>query len=218
MTPASECRTAAKIAPVKPPAQSRWRSRILVAGCLALLSIPLFLVTWNNGLRQFLFPKKWGVVEPGRIYRSGQISPRLIERTLERNHIGLIIDLSSDDNEDARAEREVTTRLKIPRLDLFLHGNGVGDPNVYVKALSAIIEADRHHTPVLVHCQAGTERTGGVIATYRILVEGESQEKAFTEARSYGHSDGENPHLVPFVREHLDEWRAELLRRQLVGG
>lgn len=218
MTASSEFRTKAKVVPVKTSAPSRWRARFLIAACTALVAVPLALVTWNNGLRQFLFPKKWGVVEPGRIYRSGQISPRLIERALERNHIGLVIDLSSDNNEDERAEHDATSRLNIPRLDMFLHGNGVGDPNVYVKALSAIIEADRKHTPVLVHCQAGTERTGGVIAAYRILVEGQSQETAFAEARSYGHSDRENPHLVPFVREHLEEWRAELIRRHLIDG
>jgi protein tyrosine/serine phosphatase len=177
-----------------------------------------FIIAWNNGLRTYLRPKKWGVVEPGRLYRSGQISQRLIRPTLTKNHIGLIIDMSIEDTPDTRAEREAVKQLNIQRVALPLRGNGVGNPDYYVTALSMIIEAERKQCPVLVHCQAGTERTGGVIAAYRILVDGMSEEQAFAEARSYGHNDRENPHLVPFIEEHLKEWKTALAERHLIGG
>jgi protein tyrosine/serine phosphatase len=194
----------------------RFPKWLLIAIAVAAVAVGL-LIAWNNGLKTVFKPKKWGVVEAGKLYRSGQISERLIRPTLTKNHIGLVIDMSVEDTPDARAEREAVKELNIQRVTLPLRGNGVGDPERYVTALSMIIEAERKHCPVLVHCQAGTERTGGVIAVYRILVDGMSEEKAFAEARSYGHSDRENPHLVPFIEEHLKEWKTELTKRHLVG-
>ena len=201
-----------------PPApRRRWVLRLLLAACILALAAGLSLVAWNNGVKQYLFPKKFGVVEPGRIYRSGQISAKLIGPTLSKYQIGLVIDLSQEDTPDSRAEREIESEKKIPRLSLPLGGDGVGNPEFYVQAISAMVESDRGHRPVLVHCQAGTERTGGVIAAYRILVEGKPEDEAFAEARSYGHSNRDNPDLVPFVKQHLPQWRMELLEKHVIG-
>jgi protein tyrosine/serine phosphatase len=193
----------------------RWPLWVVLAVALIVVA-GLALIAWNNGVKQYLYPKKFGVVEPGRIYRSGQISARLLGPTLGKYHIGMVIDLSMEDTPDSRAERQVETERNIRRLSLPLGGDGVGNPDYYVQALTAMIEADRSHTPVLVHCQAGTERTGGVVAAYRILVEGKPEDLAFAEARSYGHSDRDNPQLVPFVKEHLQQWRAALVAGHLI--
>lgn len=40
--------------------------------------------------------------------------------------------------------------------------------------------------PVFVHCQAGKDRTGLVVAAYEILFQGRSVEEAITERRSFG--------------------------------
>src|SRR5215469_2630596 len=144
----------------------------------------------------------FGVVEPGRIYRSGQISRHVIRRTLADNHIGVIIDLSSrwEATPDAKAERVVAHDLGIERINLTLLGNGTGDPNIYPKVIEDIIRGNREGKAVLVHCQSGAQRTGGVVATYRILVEGQAPEQAFTEMERYGHSPHSNPKLIPFIR------------------
>jgi len=196
-------------------AKSRQVKALLIAIALAAVAVGLF-IAWNNGLKTVFLPKKWGVVEPGKLFRSGQISQRLIRPTLTKNHIGLVIDMSIEDTPDARAEREAVKELNIQRVTLPLRGNGVGNPDHYLTALSMIIEAERKQCPVLVHCQAGTERTGGVIAVYRMLVEGMPEARAFAEARSYGHNDRENPHLVPFIEEHLQEWKTALTERHLI--
>ncbi len=195
--------------------KSRFALWVWVAIAAGVLFIAL-LIAWNNGLKTLFVPKKWGVVEPGKLFRSGQISQRQIRTTLAKNHIGLIVDMSIEDTPDTRAERAAVKELNIQRVALPLRGNGVGNPDFYVTALSMIVEAERKHCPVLVHCQAGTERTGGVIAAYRILVNGMSEKEAFAEARSYGHDDRENPHLVPFVEEHLKEWRTALAEHHLI--
>lgn len=167
-------------------------------------------IGWFAGLRNRFEPVNFGVVEPGRLYRSGQISEPVIRRTLRNNHIGLIVYLSNDNTPDERAEEAAAKEMGVRRVNLGLSGDGLGDPNVYPKALADIVEANRQGKAVLVHCQSGAQRTGGIIATYRILVEGRSPDEAFAEMKRYGHDPKHNPALIPWIREHLPRWKSQL--------
>lgn len=181
-----------------------WIGVFLVAAAISLT------IWWFAGLRNQFVPVNFGVVEPGRIYRSGQISKEVIGRTLKNDHIGLIINLNGYDTDDALVEQKTANELGIQQELLSLGGDGLGDPNVYPKALADIVKANRQGKAVLVHCQSGAQRTGGVIATYRILVEGKSPDEAFAEMERYGHEPKHNPLLIPFIRQHLDQWRTQL--------
>ena len=46
---------------------------------------------------------------------------------------------------------------------------------------------DEKNLPVLLHCFAGTHRTGAYVAVYRMDFEGWSSEKALTELRGLGY-------------------------------
>ena len=139
-----------------------------------------------------------------------QISRRVLRQTLLDHHIGLIIDLSHEESTDAQAERSIADDMHIPRVNFRLGGDGLGDPAVYPAAIETILLANRDGKAVLVHCQSGEQRTGGIIATYRILVEGMPRDDAFAEAKRYHHSPHSNPKLFPFVENHLAEWKARL--------
>src|SRR5579871_5006004 len=65
---------------------------------LSLCVIAGTIIWWYAGLRNQFFPDNFGVVEPGRIYRSAQISARVIHKTLADNHIKVIIDLANDES------------------------------------------------------------------------------------------------------------------------
>jgi tyrosine-protein phosphatase SIW14 len=45
------------------------------------------------------------------------------------------------------------------------------------------------YQPVFVHCQAGKDRTGLVVAVYRILVDGWSVDDAISERKTFGATD-----------------------------
>jgi hypothetical protein len=168
---------------------------------------------WYGGLRNRFEPVNFGVVEPGMLYRSGQISEHVIRKTIQSNHVGLILSLSGDESADLDAEKKAAAELNVDRVFLAgLAGDGIGDPNVYPKAVAEIVKANHNGKAVLVHCQSGAQRTGGVVAAYRILVEGEEPEKAFDEMRRYGHDPKHNPMLIPFIQQHLAEWKAQLPR------
>lgn len=184
---------------------------------LALLGL-LFLavgaaIWWRDGGKRLFFPRNWDEVEPG-LYRSGQIHRRLIEDVLREHQIGLVIDLAADrasDLDDA-AEREVTARLGIPLLSIDgLSGDARGDPQNYVRALTAVALARREGQPVLVHCRGGSERTGAFFQLYRTLFQGWSARDAVAEYASFRNRPlGEGANAA-YLDAHVAEIAAGLL-------
>jgi protein-tyrosine phosphatase len=197
------------------PSPSVHRRFALIAVAIAIIGGGI--AAWFGGVRNQFLPKDFGVVEPGRIYRSGQISRRVLPQTLERYHIAVVVDLSSpnEPNGDAVAERQIDPAAGATHLYFPLAGNGLGKPQRYVDAITAITRCNRQGGAALVHCQAGSERTGGVIAVYRILVEGRPEAEAFAEMEKYGFSPRRNPNLIPFLEKHMDEWRRELVSEKV---
>jgi len=143
---------------------------------------------WHDFVKDRVVPKNFGVVENGLIYRSGRISAGLIKKTLVKYKIGAIVDLAADKGNDINqnAEKSAAAELNINRLVLPLKGDGTGDINNYASAIAAIVEARRAKTPILVHCAGGTQRTGGVIAAYQLLVEQKDASLVLKELKYYG--------------------------------
>lgn len=194
----------------RPENKPRGLNRLLV-GVVCLALVGGAIAAWYGGVRNYFLPMNFGIVEPGRIYRSGQISRRIMHQTLERYAIATVIDLSGHENTpDAQAERQVAAEMGVERDEFPLRGNGLGDPQMYVGAIATMVRSQREGKPVLVHCQSGAQRTSGVVAVYRILVEGRKPEQAFEEMLEYGHRPSSNPKLIPFLRAHLGEWEKQL--------
>ena len=143
---------------------------------------------------------------PSQIYRSGKLSSAALAKVIRTHHIRTIVDLgawpigSRADRREARA----AAALGVDRVRFNLIGDATGDPNDYVKALRIL--RDPSKAPVLIHCGAGTERTGCVVALYRMHEQGMSLEDAYAEAIKAGHSPSRNPHL----REVLDTWHTQI--------
>lgn len=162
---------------------------------------------WEDVVKDRVIPKRFGVVKEGQIYRSAQLSSSLVKRTLVKYNIGVIVSLSGDssDDVDTNAEKQVAAKLGIERLVFPLSGNGTGDINNYAKAIAAICEAQKKRKPVLVHCAAGAQRTGGVIAAYRLLVEKKDVSFVLPEMIRYGWNPKRNTYLLPYLNSHMEE-------------
>lgn len=200
-----------------PPVHRRRRWPWIVAAVAVVIGIggP---VSWNNGVREALFPKNFGIVEPGKLYRSGQISHWQIRKVLVENHIGRIVALSGHGGHaaDLAAEQQAVDELHIRR-DLFpLGGDGTGQVAQYVGAVAAVAEAERAGQPVLVHCIAGAQRTGGVIACYQLLVEHRPPAEVYAEMRQFGHDPHDNPHLLDYLNQHMAEIAAGLVEKGVI--
>jgi hypothetical protein len=179
------------------------RRRALVA---LLLALPIGAGAWWFGGGKWMFqPKRWGEIEAGLIYRSGQLHPFLVEDTLRDEGIQVVLDLAVDEpgRDDHDTENEVTKRLGIRKIDLFgLDGSGLGDPEIYVRAVQEMHKAKQSGTRMLVHCAAGTQRTGGAAALYRMFLQGWGGEEAYAEYLAYrGRPDSFK--LMKFLNEHM---------------
>lgn len=195
------------------PTSAPRRGRRLGLSLLALVALLAGgAALWHNVLQDRFIPKRFGVVEAGRLYRSGQLAAALVKPTLADHGIKLVVDMTgeSPDDPDQQAESRAVAELGIRRVKFPLRGNGTGDIRHYAQALAAIHEARQRGEPVLVHCAAGTQRTGGVIATYRMLIEGRPAAEAYREMTSFGVSARHDQILLDYLNDHMAEL-AELL-------
>jgi protein tyrosine/serine phosphatase len=204
---ASISSSAIPVSPANPRRRIWW-----ILGVLLVLAVAA-PIAWHNGLKDQFFPKNFGVVEPGKIYRSGQISWRLIEPTLKENGIQTIVVLSASGAKpgDVAAEQQAAADLGIDREIFPLSGDGTGNLDSYAGAVAAIDRSVKQNKPVLVHCVAGAQRTGGVIAAYRLLVEHEPADQALAEMRRFGHDPTANPHLLEYLNDHMSELAQKLV-------
>lgn len=145
------------------------------------------------------------MVEQGQIYRSGRLYAGLVEETVRKYHIAEIIDLTSTgpDNRDKRAETDASLALGVKLLQLPLDGDGTGDVRRYAEAIREIHDASLHQRPILVHCAAGTQRTGGVIAAYRLLVQHRLPTEVYDEMIRYDWSPDEGQRLLSYLNQNM---------------
>lgn len=143
-------------------------------------------------------PKNLGVVEPGVIYRSGQIQDQLIEGVLRDHGIRAVVNLQGEehDNPDQVAEGEAIATLGLESFRFPMRGDGIGTVETYARAVEQLALASRTGRPTLIHCAAGSQRTGGTVACYRLLVKGDGPAAVYAEAERYDwepHKDTEWP-------------------------
>ncbi len=142
-----------------------------------------------------LVAKNFGVVVPGKIYRSGELTVAAMADIVHDHKIKTVIDMGAyeEGTHDDRLQALTAESLGVDRHVLRLYGDGTGDPTMYLESLR--IMTDPTKLPVLVHCGAGSERTGCLVVLYRHLVQGVSIDDAFEEAKRFGHNPSRNPIL-----------------------
>ena len=186
------------------------------------LLVPLLVALFTAGFFVFRsiaqhYHANWGVVAPGKIYRSAKLPRSLLHDKLVENKIRMIVLLVHDAKDDnSREERDEAKALGVEVHDFYLNGVGLGKPSEYTGALTAICEAKQQGRPVLVHCGAGAQRTGGVIAVYRVLVERASPSDARRELEHYGWKSSQNPKLIPFLNQNMHQWAQDLVDRGII--
>lgn len=165
----------------------------LVALVLAAAATALLFKVWKRHLCQRLLAKRFAAVIPGRLYRSGQISRHHIQRILARHGIATVIDLTHlapTPSRDHEAEREAIDALGINGTRFAMNGDGTGDLAAVADAVTALHLSLQRNEPVLVHCAAGVQRTGHVLAAYLLLVEGVNPAAVYQYMERFGWEPG----------------------------
>lgn len=205
-----------------PPAERRragfWRrraGRVLIA---VLIAAGLGWWFYEDVIEERWIAPRFGVVEAGQIYRSGQIPAPIVERVLQKHDIAVVVDLTVAELDSAvqNAERDAIRNLGITSLRFPMGGNGVGTPDNYIGAIAAIHQAKQDGQRVLVHCQAGTQRTGGVVSGYRLLVEGRPAAEVYREAQRYDWEPDEDYHWPRFLNAHMRQIAEGLVARGVI--
>ncbi|MCB9845235.1 MAG: hypothetical protein H6811_04520 [Phycisphaeraceae bacterium] len=167
-------------------------------------------VAWHKVLRDRFFPRNFGTVVEGRIYRSARLTDPMVRHVVESKHLKTILDLGAyePDSEREAEMRAMAEELGVRRFRFSLIGDGTGNPNYYVQALR-LMQDDRA-LPMLVMCGAGAQRTGACVLLYRTLVEGKTIQESYAETFRYKHDPGDDWIMLAYVADWNDEIRRSL--------
>jgi len=152
------------------------------------------VVAWNTHHNL-----NFGCVEPGILYRCGQPGGSSLRGLVEKYGIKTVVNLRSAAKiqEDREAQEEISFATRN-------HVNLVFVPVSDVPTLEQVREfldlvKDPANRPVLIHCAGGKERSGMMVAVYRIVVDGWPEERALKEMISYGY-DPRKKRMWKFVQ------------------
>lgn len=169
---------------------------------LLLLAILFLAANGVSNVEARGLPAQQGILNFGKVsdtvYRGAQPDAAAIA-SLERLGIKTIVNLRMSDDvwkgEDAEARAHGITYTNLPM-------RGVGRPtDDQVLAVLKVIET--LPGPVFIHCRHGCDRTGTIVACYRIKHDQWQGEKALAEAVHYGMSwleRGMKSYVADFAR------------------
>jgi len=163
---------------------SRQRSRPAILTRAAAVVIALLIVAphaWSAD--PVVHIRNFGKVND-RLYRGGAPTPAGLKELAD---IKIITDLDlREPGEGTESERRAAESAGIKYINVPLSGFSAPTEGQIKRILSLITPDDAGRT--FVHCRRGKDRTGTVIACYRIEHDGWSPQKALAEANSYGMS------------------------------
>lgn len=156
---------------------------------ISLLGVLTLTILFGAGITVAVCLRDWpvhhfGVVEEGVLYRSGQPDEAGWKYLRDRCNIRTVIDLREEKPNEPWAVLERTfcdendiRHIKLP----------VGPDRLTDRELKTIVEtiSDPQCQPVLIHCEAGSSRTGIAVAAYRVVAQGWNYQAAFAEYQKF---------------------------------
>jgi protein tyrosine/serine phosphatase len=168
---------------MKSPQNRRWVTRRSAGVSLVLIAAVVLSFLWYIGV----LDSNFRVVTPGRFYRSGQMNAQELGETIREYKIRTVINLKGSSKKDWYfAEKQAAEAGRVRYVDVDLNPWKLPPP----KELATLVQTYQNGPyPILVHCQAGSDRAGLASTLYRILIERAPLETAWKEqlAWRYGH-------------------------------
>ncbi len=137
---------------------NRWIARLAVLA----LALPAMWMGWNQANHNF------GVLQPGRIYRSGQMPPGALERTVRELRIKTVLNLRGPNPREPwyRDEVAATLSAQATQVDIAL-SSCVWMSRIQLRTLVRVLDTCEY--PAIFHCAWGSERTGLASAVAELL-------------------------------------------------
>jgi protein tyrosine/serine phosphatase len=165
-------------------AKRRMMKWLLVAANVIILVV-VGVSAANHLLQARALPRHFHVVEPGRLYRSGQPTPEQLANIIKQHGIRTVVNLRGpevtgyvDDAPTAQEYGACVVSLPISSIKPLSEDQ--------LATLRRIYEDPRNY-PILVHCEAGRARTGVAVALWRIERQGWAPAKAVEEMIASGY-------------------------------
>jgi protein tyrosine phosphatase (PTP) superfamily phosphohydrolase (DUF442 family) len=179
---------------------TRWVVRLAAAIAIPLL----FCVAWNQANHNF------GVVQPERVYRSGQMPASALAQILRERQIKTVLNLRGSNPFESWYRNEISTT----RAACATHVDVAMSSCLWMSRvqLRALVQAlDTVEYPLLIHCAWGSERTGLVSAFAELLRPGGTLDDARAQFSIRYLFVRVNDGKV--MAEHLDQYENWLLER-----
>jgi protein-tyrosine phosphatase len=148
-------------------------------------------------VRKHIMWDNFGVVQSGKIYRSGQLKPRQLNEAIRRYRLRSVLNLHHNRIGNGAAEAQLMRDMGVKYYCTAWPGNGVVAESHLRWAYEII--SDQANQPILVHCARGTNRTGAVVAYYRIYHSKWSRERIRDEMVRHRHRPHSNLELENMV-------------------
>ena len=131
---------------------------------------------WTSG--------NFGVVEPGRVYRSAQLGAGVLSRIIRSHQIRTVLNLRGPNPETCwyRDERAAVLDSGATYVDIPLASDYWLSPEQARMLVETLETSER---PLLIHCQMGAERTGLASAMATLLREGSTLHEAERQFSPY---------------------------------
>lgn len=126
-------------------------------------------------------------VEAGKVYRSGQLGPSQLSSLLRDKGIRTVINLRGENPDRAwyTDELQVAKAASVRHISLPMSANREPDDVLVATLIDSLRTAE---LPVLIHCEAGADRSGLASALYKLTVQHKSPQEADGQLSFwYGH-------------------------------
>jgi protein tyrosine/serine phosphatase len=177
--------------------------------CVLFLFVTLSLASApsSTSLSDFPLPSTATKISIAGVRNAGKVSDHLYRGSqpslnelpaLKKLGVTIIIDLRAESPQTAREERSRVEALgmRFRRIPI----GGFSNPtNSDLLHFFQILHESPSQT-VFVHCEFGKDRTGVMIAAYRIAFEHWSSDQALSEMMQFGFNHSWHPSMITFVR------------------
>ncbi len=167
-----------------------------------IIQLAILGIVIGGGITYYatLLPKRFAVVDEGKLYRSAQPSIRQLDHMIDT--LGLKTILIVRSGKSSRVPNEIE------------HAQARGLTVVHIPIESRQPISDAHiaeffrniddpaRRPILIHCSAGRHRTGYLCARYRIDRQGWSLERAIDELRSFGFDEEDQSVVLDQIKAY----------------
>lgn len=149
-------------------------------------------------------PRRFAVVEPGRIYRGGYPDEGQLDWLQRQLGVREVVSLMEESRDEEKAGREhaAAAALGLRFEEYPMPGDGRGDFETLDAAADAIA-AGSSKGAIYVHCSAGKQRSNAATAAWRMKHCGWTAEQAIDElTRRYGFEPGDEGRLGAHLRAY----------------